>query len=205
MNRSTIIPVVMMRELARLLEVFPRPRYWAADDEAVARRWCEIFDGVAEEQLVAAVTVYRKGDHSFMPKAGQLRTLASKQPRYHGGSGGSREDLATWNRRGFRDASGDPAACPVCGRAWQAHPRVTIVHDHAKHRAANAPCEIACDEPKCVGTSSMPQRSEPVRLGPGELWYAPTDVAPLPTPRAPRALPPVGAEAEERAAIQEDA
>jgi len=201
MKTSSIAPVIVMREIARLLAVFARPKYWPATDEEVARRWTEVFDGLAEEQLVAAVTQFIRGDHSFIPKPGQLRAIAQKLPRYSAG-GSTADDFQQWWDRGFRDPSGALAPCPLCGRAWQWHPRLTLVHDHAKHRELKVPCLMACDNPKCIGIYGVPQKCAPTAESAGELWIAPAIVVPA---TGPLELPPRQTDEElERAAIQEE-
>lgn len=202
MRSASIAPIVVMREITRLLAVFSRPKYWPATDEEVARRWAEVFDGLAEEQLVGAVTLYVRGDHSFVCKPGQLRAIAQKLPRY-GSSGSTADDYQQWQERGYCHASGALAPCPICGRAWQWHPRLTLVHDHAKHRAANVPCVLSCDQPKCIGTYGVPQKCAPTAESAGELWTAIDNLGPL-QPAIPLILPPLSDEELERAALEED-
>jgi len=162
----------MMLELGRLLRVHKRPA-WAPDDaQAFAGDYVEICADVSSEQMTQAVTVYLRSPARFFPKPGELRAIAKEQPGLGtmGVDPGSFED---WQKRGWIDEKGRLSPCPICGRAWQAHPRMTLVHDHAKHRAARVPCEVACDEMGCVGTYNAPPKCAPEAVSDGELWVPP--------------------------------
>lgn len=160
-----------MRAITRLLEVYARPKNWPADDAEVARRWANLLDGVTEEQLGAAVTAYLRGDHNFMPKPGQLRAIALRQGRRdaaHDPSG-----FEAWRARGYANPAGALMPCPVCGRAFQAHPRVAVVHDHDQHVAVGVACTGCCDDPTCLGTYSCPPTEPPAALSAGAVWQPP--------------------------------
>lgn len=171
MKTTSVAPVLVMREISRLLAIYARPKYWPTSDEEVARRWAEIFDGISDGQLARAVSLYLGGDHSFMPKPGQLRALAQRQPRVENPD--DADSFQAWLSRGYMDVHGALAPCPACGRAWQAHPRVTLVHDHSQHRALGLSCIGTCDELACLGTYEVPPTCAPARVSPGELWSAP--------------------------------
>ncbi len=171
---TTLTPFAALRDIARLLEVFNRPKQWPADNESVARMFVEICGDVSAEQFAQGVTAWVRGDHRFPPTPGQLRAIAHEQ-RGLDVPGADPESWESWTRRGWCDARGALAPCPVCGRAWQAHPRVTLVHDHAKHRAVGLPCELACDEMGCLGTYNAPPTCPPVAVSAGELWVPPDD------------------------------
>lgn len=139
--RGTILtPIVVMRELGRLLDTYARPGYWPKDDEEVARCWAKLCSDVSAEQFTQAVTTYLRGDHQFMPKPGILRTSALEQRGIPGANGGSPADqYREWEQRGYRDPSSEHLVpCPVCRAVWAWIPRLTIVHDHEIHGAAGA-------------------------------------------------------------------
>jgi hypothetical protein len=177
MRLQSLPPFVVMRELTRMLALYARPKYWAASDEEVAKLWADVLEGITEAQLVAAVTLYIRGDHRFLCTAGQMRSLAMKQPNGITLAGSNGDTFDAWHHRGGADAIGRLSPCPACGRAWQAHPRVTLVHDHSQHRAAGVACVGCCDEPACLGTYQVPPKlgagAEPGRLSAGTLWLAP--------------------------------
>lgn len=172
MRGTQLAPVSVLRELSRLLDVYSRPKHWPPDDEAVARKWADIMADVSTEQLAQGVTLYLREDHNFMPRPGTLRVLALKQ-RGVELPGADPDTFDPWMSRGYMDQAGNLASCPACGRAWQAHPRVTIVHNHARHREARLPCVGCCDSLKCLGTYSMPPKCPPVAVTSGELWEPP--------------------------------
>lgn len=170
--RTGLAPAIVLRELARLLDVYARPKHWTHSDEQVAHKWAEIFGDLAPEQLTAAVTAYCREDHQFMPRPGTLRVLAVQQRRL-GGAVSVFSDYALWQGRGYTDTRGQLLPCPCCGRAWQEQPRITLVHDHAKHRAAGIPCSGSCDEMGCVGTYGAPPSCVPTAVSAGALWVPP--------------------------------
>lgn len=162
----------MSLELGRLLRVHKRPT-WAPDDmTAFAGDYVAIIDDVSAEQVTQAVTVYLKSPAKFFPKPGELRTLAREQ-RGLDAPGADPDTFATWMSRGYCDKDGHLAPCPACGRAWQAHPRVTLVHSHVRHREAQLPCVGCCDSLSCLGTYSIPPKCPPVAVTVGELWEPP--------------------------------
>jgi len=172
MRGTQLSRAYMMLELARLLRVHKRPA-WAPDDiQAFAGDYVAICDDVSAEQMTQAVTSYLKSSARFFPKPGELRVLARDQ-RGLDIPGADPESFDEWMRRGCEDQHGRFSPCPACGRAWQAQPRVTLVHDHARHRAAGLPCIGSCDEPTCLGTYAVPQRCAPTAVSAGEVWVAP--------------------------------
>lgn len=172
MRGTAIAPVQVLRELSRLLDVYSRPKHWPPEDESIARSWAEILGDVSVEQLAQAVSLYVREDHQFMPRPGSLRVLALKQ-RGVDVPGADPDTFDLWLGRGYEDATGRLSPCPACGRAWQAHPRVTLVHDHARHREAGLPCVGSCDSQACLGTYSEPQKCPPEAMSTGEVWVAP--------------------------------
>jgi len=172
MRGTTLSKAHMMLELGRLLRVHKRPA-WAPDDiNAFAGDYVAICDDVSAEQMTQAVTSYLRSAARFFPKPGELRVLAREQ-RGLDVPGADPDTFDLWLSRGYTDAKGNLAPCPACGRAWQAHPRMALVHNHGKHREAGLPCIGACDEPRCLGTYSAPPKSEPAAVTHGELWYPP--------------------------------
>ncbi len=162
----------MSLELGRLLRVHKRPS-WAPDDmTAFAGDYVAIIDDVSAEQVTQGVTAYLKSPAKFFPKPGELRAIAREQ-RGLDVPGTDPDTYADWMSRGYTDKNDQLAPCPACGRAWQAHPRVTLVHDHARHREARLPCIGCCDSMSCLGTYSVPQQCAPAAVTVGELWSAP--------------------------------
>lgn len=162
----------MMLELGRLMRVHKRPAWAPENTEAFAGDYIAICDDVSAEQMTQAVTAYLRSAARFFPKPGELRAIAREQPGLDM-AGADPDTFDAWLSRGASDAAGGLTPCPVCGRAWQAHPRVTLVHNHAKHRAARVRCLDSCDEMGCIGTYGVPPQSAPVAVSEGELWAPP--------------------------------
>lgn len=162
MRGTAIAPVLVLRELGRLLDVYSRPKHWPPSDDEVARLWAELLGDVSSEQLAQAVTTYLRDDHQFMPRPGTLRVLALKQ------RGGGMVDTETlearywaWEQHGYADAVAGSgfSPCPVCHAVVEpgTHGRVEVRHDHDRHFAA--------------GVSYVGPRTGPVRYPPGGIPY----------------------------------
>jgi len=172
---TQLAPVMILRELSRLLDVYSRPKHWPPDDETVARNWADIMGDVSSEQLAQGVTLYLREDHQFMPRPGTLRVLSLKQPGVNNNGDIEPGSYEAWVARGYQDPkTGRFQPCPACNRAWQAHPRITIVHDHSRHRALQIPCSFSCDSIRCLGTYGTQPLIPPVALSDGEVWIPPT-------------------------------
>lgn len=174
MRGSPIGPATMLRELARLLEVFSRPKQYPADDGDLAKMFAGVCADVSCEQVTQAVNVYLRGAHRFFPKPGELRGLALEQPGLRlmepGGVGG----YWAWERGEkprhelpYHDQNGHLQPCPACDRAWATYPRLKLIHDHARHKAQGLPCIGYCDVETCIGPGVV---GEPKRQSEGALW-----------------------------------
>lgn len=173
MRGTRLAKAQMMLELDRLLRIYKRPA-WAPDDmQAFAGDYIAICDDVSAEQMTQGVTAYLKSPARFFPKPGELRAIAREQRGLQPDEADP-DSYNDWVARGFCDPKTSRfQPCPACGRAWQGHPRVTIVHKHARHRELGLPCHFACDEPQCLGTYAVPQKVAPAALSEGEVWVAP--------------------------------
>lgn len=141
-------PATVLRELARLLDVYARPKHWPPADEQVAHKWAEILSDVTPEQLATAVTDYLREDHEHMPKPGWLRVSALKVPRIHSFGTDVASVYADWERAGWQDpVSGVFTPCPVCGEKVREHLvrvnadgsevfRLLMLHNHVAHAKA---------------------------------------------------------------------
>lgn len=151
-----VSPFAISGQIARLLEVFPRPKHWPPEDTRVAILFAETCADVSAEQFTQAVTGWLQSDHRFAPTPGQLRTLAQAQPGASVLPTGDREDrFLAWLRAPW-DASRGP--CPICARDI-GEPRAA--HEHAAHERQGVRCHGRCDAPP--GVCASPHRPAPPR------------------------------------------
>lgn len=177
MKGSQLGSAHVMMELSRLLRVFKRPAHAPDDLAAFASDYIEVCADVSAEQFTQGVNEYLKSAARFFPKPGELRAQAKAQPGLNAGV--PLDEFESWMQRGFRDhVDGTLSPCPACGRAWQWHPRLKIVHDHARHRALSLPCVGACDRVECLGPSRI--EGAPHRQSAGELWDPPVPLPMVP-------------------------
>lgn len=134
----------IMQQLARLLEIYPRPRHAPEGDEELARIWHRELGDLDADVVRAGVSAYCRTDADYFPKPGAVRRLGEAVCKPSTSPTGLAAEYAEWERTWAEQPIGRPAPCPVCGAidGWSQSPptkRRQVYHDTAKHAAAGIP------------------------------------------------------------------
>jgi hypothetical protein len=133
-----------MHGLGRLLEVYPRPRHYPEDTEAIAKIWQREIGDLDVEVWRAGVSGYCKGSGRYFPTPGEIRSVGQGVAHPSVVAAGLAGAYAEWEVAWGEAPLGKPIPCPVCGAidGWSMSPPTTrriVYHAAEQHAAAGVP------------------------------------------------------------------
>lgn len=129
----------IMHGVARLLEIYARPRQLPEDPDAIAKIWHRELGDLDADVFRAGVASYCRTDAEYFPKPGAIRKLGEAVAKPTAAAGGLAGEYAAWERTWAAAPLGQPVPCPVCGAIEESTGRRRVLHDAAKHAAVGVP------------------------------------------------------------------